>query len=269
MEPIKCAPGRENTHGSCLTQKELSQIGEQINKKYKMSINTTLPKKKLLREVLKAVNNLAGCKNDLCLISMDVAKETGNEDIINYSIRPVGPSKGTEWLSNFDIDGVLDQYEKVHEDFISFGGLPNDFRKLKWLEINDKNKFGLDTLYNNGKYKVGMVVNFDNYGMRGSHWTGLFYNLKSGEIYYFDSYGGGPKKEIKDYIDEVSRFMETKGVKPNYKFNKIRHQYKTSECGVYSMNFILRLLKGEKFENIANKPTKDDDVNKCRGVYFN
>jgi hypothetical protein len=34
------------------------------------------------------------------------------------------------------------------------------------------------------------------------------------------------------------------------------------------MNFILRLLKGESFFDITNNITKDDDVNKCREVYF-
>jgi hypothetical protein len=64
--------------------------------------------------------------------------------------------------------------------------------------------------------------------------------------------------------------------KPNYieqkiktiKFNQNRHQFKNSECGVYSINFILRLLKGETFENICSNITTDDQVNKCREVYF-
>ena len=50
---------------------------------------------------------------------------------------------------------------------------------------------------------------------------------------------------------------------PNYiekkiktiKFNQTRHQFKNSECGVYSINFILRLLKGETFEFICDNIT--------------
>ena len=51
-------------------------------------------------------------------------------------------------------------------------------------------------------------------------------------------------------------------------YNKIRHQFKNSECGVYSVNFILRLLKGELFDNICSNITTDDQVNECRKVYF-
>ena len=65
-------------------------------------------------------------------------------------------------------------------------------------------------------------------------------------------------------------------LKPNYiekkvktiKFNQSRHQFKNSECGVYSVNFILRLLKGETFEYICDNITLDDEVNKCRETYF-
>ena len=36
----------------------------------------------------------------------------------------------------------------------------------------------------------------------------------------------------------------------------------------YSMNFILRLLKGESFEQITNNITTDSEINRCRSVYF-
>ena len=75
------------------------------------------------------------------------------------------------------------------------------------------------------------------------------------------------------YPDDRRSFMNTKKnyierSLNNIKFNSIRHQYKNSECGVYSINFILRLLKGESFEHICNNITKDDEVNECRPVYF-
>ena len=51
-------------------------------------------------------------------------------------------------------------------------------------------------------------------------------------------------------------------------YNKVRHQYKYSECGVYSINFILRLLKGESFDNICSNITTDAQINECRKTYF-
>ena len=53
------------------------------------------------------------------------------------------------------------------------------------------------------------------------------------------------------------------------KYNKQKHQRGGSECGVYSMNFILRLLRGDTFDKISSKEIKDNKMNKCRKVYFN
>ena len=52
------------------------------------------------------------------------------------------------------------------------------------------------------------------------------------------------------------------------KRNDKRHQYKGSECGVYSINFIERMLNGDKFEDISNSKIPDDVINKKRNIYF-
>ena len=69
--------------------------------------------------------------------------------------------------------------------------------------------------------------------------------------------GGGSNSQIKN----LSKF--------DIRFNNIQHQFKNSECGVYSINFIIRLAKGESFDNITNNITNDDEMNLCREVYFN
>ena len=65
--------------------------------------------------------------------------------------------------------------------------------------------------------------------------------------------------------------MKSKGLRDSeidVRFNKIQHQFKNTECGVYSMNFIIRLLNGETFDDIVNNITKDDEMNACRKEYF-
>ena len=51
-------------------------------------------------------------------------------------------------------------------------------------------------------------------------------------------------------------------------YNQVRHQFSNSECGVYSMNFIIRLLHGETFDDITENITKDTEMNACRKSYF-
>ena len=52
------------------------------------------------------------------------------------------------------------------------------------------------------------------------------------------------------------------------RFNRKQHQFKNSECGVYSMNFIIRLLNNETFDNIVDNVTDDVTMNACREKYF-
>lgn len=123
----------------------------------------------------------------------------------------------------------------------------------------------------------------------------MFSDLKNDKIYFFDSSGDGPKDEITELVkrialwcykrnklninknndikmDTESKFM--RGLNNKYekvldiRFNDKRHQFKNSECGVYSINFILRLLKGESFDEICNNVTRDEKMNECRKTYF-
>ena len=48
----------------------------------------------------------------------------------------------------------------------------------------------------------------------------------------------------------------------------MRHQYKESECGMYSIDFIERLLRNVPFHNMSKKKIKDDSVQKKRYKFF-
>lgn len=52
------------------------------------------------------------------------------------------------------------------------------------------------------------------------------------------------------------------------KFNVTRHQFKDSECGIYAINFILRLLDGNRFDEISLNPIPDGNMNSFRTKYF-
>ena len=74
----------------------------------------------------------------------------------------------------------------------------------------------------------------------------LYINLIKHQVYFFDSYGSDPEDEIKSFMRKAATYMETKGTKPNniiMKWNKTQHQRENSECGVYSINFLLRINK--------------------------
>ena len=186
----------------------------------------------------------------------------------------------------------MKQYEKKYTDFFYLGTLPNDFKYIDYYGIWN---FDFNKKLNEGIYKFGSVINLDNHDESGSHWVSLFFNLKEKKIYFFDSFAKKPNKKISEFIKKISLIMDNNASKIfknynmkkkyyldseymndlknsdcdiDYKYNNIRHQFKNSECGVYSMNFIIRLLNGESFDNITKNITKDDEMNSCRNTYF-
>ena len=88
------------------------------------------------------------------------------------------------------------------------------------------------------------------------------------KLIFFDSYGEKPAYRIKKFMRRVAKWMKKNNINVKAGYNKTRHQYGDSECGVYSMNYIVRMLKGETIDQIAGEKLSDEDVNRCRKVYF-
>jgi hypothetical protein len=298
----KCAPSKKYTDGSCFTLDSLINIAKSYNKSIKQSrtgrlIKIKNDKRHLVIELTDRLQNV--CKDQLCWLKQKFVKDIKDESIINNTFRPKGPSGKFDWLSTTNINDVMDQYHTLYKDFRFFGAVPIDFDDLPSLGIKDLN---LKKLFRDGGKRLGFVFNLDEHWKSGSHWVALYTNLKKNQIYFFDSYGKRPEKRIRSLVKKIAKWMnnnKNKGgyssddtieqfspndstsasyMKPykknkvekkfNIEYNQNRHQFKNSECGVYSMNFIIRLLHGETFEDITIKKTLDDDMNYCRGIYF-
>jgi len=76
-------------------------------------------------------------------------------------------------------------------------------------------------------------------------------------------------KEMKNKSNNANKYIkELIGGGFDIRYNNIQHQFDNSECGVYSINFILRLVEGEDFDSIINNVIKDEEMNKYRNIYF-
>jgi hypothetical protein len=184
--------------------------------------------------------------------------------------RPKGPNNNNNWLSNYNIEDVLKQYEKKYNDFIFLGAVPRDFKKTSYCK-NNFTKEHIIELINKGKFKFGAIFNLDFSYQSGSHWVALYIDINKGQIYYCDSVGKPPKDEYKELMNLFKDIIKSRNSNINIdeRIGTMQHQNKNTECGVYSMNFILRLLDGETFDYINTHRLKDDDVSKCRVIYFN
>lgn len=292
-EDQKCAPTKLSSGGSCFTIEQLKAMANSYNnyvtneKMEGRKINLENNKRNLVIELTNRLENR--CKDQLCWLKQKFVKDLNDDDLFNNTFRPIGPEGRFEWLNTTQINQVMSQYESKYPDFKFYGAIPIDFDELPFLGIKD---LDFDKIYPEKK-RLGFVFNLDEHWKSGSHWVALFSDLENSQVYFFDSYGKRPEKRIRNLVKRISRWChshnncsdvcsisdnsesymrkETKNnveSKINVEYNRNRHQYKNSECGVYSLNFILRLLNGNTFEEVTNNKVLDDEINECRDVYF-
>jgi hypothetical protein len=291
----KCAPSKKYSQGTCFTLEALIKIGEAYNKTI-AGTGTTIGggsnfqkieikenKRHMLKEVTNRLENV--CNDQVCWLKQTLIRNIKDEDINKNTLRPEGPTRpdnakdnqgNFEWLTTSNILDVVKQYEYKYADFHFLGAVPIDFDDLAQYGIKNLN---LNKMYDGGKTKIGIIYNLDEHYKSGSHWVASYFDLKNNNIYYFDSYGksglnknGFPDERIVALMDRVTNWCRNKHKggrgKVNVQYSQNRHQYKNSECGVYSMNFILRLLQGDTFEHLEKNKVLDHVISKCRNVYF-
>ena len=277
----KCAPANEGNELTCIRKKELIELSKSFNETMndgkidgdEIDINgdTGYLVDSLYNRLFSVCGNDQKCwaseKSPLIHKLSDGTKM----ELKNYTWRATGPHDNT-WLNTTNINKVMKQYERKYPEFLFMGAVPVDIQDLDKTFKDPPFK----SMITDNIYKIGVVYNLDEHYKSGSHWVALFSNLKTGKTYYIDSYGIIPEKRIINFMQKCARFYQknemnnNNNVKPTLWYNKLRHQYGGSECGVYSINFILKLIRDEnEFYNITKTKLPDADVQKCRDTYFN
>ena len=70
------------------------------------------------------------------------------------------------------------------------------------------------------------------------------------------------------FVNKVKSQGSKRGMKFDFKENQTAHQKKDTECGVYSLFFIIEMLKKEKPYMFTHE-IPDDKMEKFRKEYFN
>jgi len=271
---LKCAPGKKFENGSCIPLDMLVEMAEAYNSENKNKIvldnqeqtnNPAKYKKRLIRDFKTRLSGK--CDDQMCWLDQKFVNnlEKGTKtELRKFTLRPEGPEGQFEWLNTININEVMAQYEKKYPDFKFFGAVPIDFDDINvGIAELDFNK-----LVSKGIHRIGFVFNLDTSKEKGSHWVSAYAHLTKGQIYFFDSYGIKPDHRIKALMDRIeAAILPSCGTVDN-RSNRVRHQFMDSECGLYSMNFILRNLNGESFDDICKSKVQDKIINKCRDVYF-
>jgi hypothetical protein len=302
FKKLTCSPLSEeykngnpvSPHNTCLPKKEIMRIKEYWNRENpSKQIKSTQPYK-IWKEIQDNLEDV--CSDDICILNQPFMKKryssndnttdsgsssTGGKEknLINY-YSPKTPKEWkknpTEWLSNVEILEKMKQYEDAYPCFEFIGPTPIDFDTVlqdnKCVE-NEMCHFQLSTYMKKRTKKIGVIFNTDPHNKGGSHWISLFINIPKKMIFFFDSAGDEAPPEVMTFVKKVQQQGLEQTPPIHFKFDQNypnEHQYSTTECGMYSLYFIINMLE----DKLTTKYLKthiipDQQMIDYRKKYFN
>ena len=220
------------------------------------------------------------CKptDEHCLLDKATLPDDEKRRLRKEYLRPRYPTEWNNdpdmWLSNYDIEAVMRQYEEADPTFKFMGTLPIDFsapdpynKHIKQCLHPEMCKLDLKAEYQRGIRHIAIVFNLDPHFKSGSHWIALFISIKNIRkpwAAYFDSYGYPTPKQIAIFMRSLKDQI------PSIKlmYNARRFQYGGSECGMYSLYFIITMLSGMPFKQFCKHAVPDGEMLRLREVLF-
>ena len=248
---LYCSPAREavfEKDHTCFTREELVKMALAWNDTHASSKISSIPrksKKALLGALNEKLTPVCGDDQQWCWADKLKMSSAGEE-----ALRPLMPAEWKKnpyaWLSNFDIEKVMQQYEENKSfKYKLMGVYPMDFAKV-YSEVQTTN---IEHLRSDGVDYLGYIINLDNHNESGSHWVSLFLcvnpDFPSYGAYFYDSVGTEPTTEIRDFLKTIinPQCYKLYGKELPFYYNEFQNQHKNTECGVFSMNFQIKLLR--------------------------
>jgi len=275
----QCSPKDSNVPGTCLDDDIIIDIAKQLNSMENKNLNKIDLKSGLEDihgDVCSNISKISDCSSEACWQTIkSLMKGLGSKkEQFKESFKPFMPDSWVkdynEWLSTTDIEDCLEQYAEANDDFHFYGAVPIDFKKCA---VSDLCSFNLKDHLKKHK-KVGIVFNTDPSTEDGKHWISMYVDLlgqnmnSNPGIYYFDSFGHKPPKEIKDLIDKIKKQGKDVDKEFLYFYNDHPYQKQDSQCGVFSIHFIKSMLDGLSFEKYLKTPLSDKKMIELRSHYF-
>lgn len=282
FERLKCGPVQEN-YFTCYDNDTLHKLRDGWNVRHPdVRIETNDPKEiwSSLKDRMKSM-----CRNEACWMQKITGADPAIVSKANGTFAPEAPKSWThdpdEWLTSEDIENVMKQYEDKFPTFEFLGPSPSDYNAPKlagscvWEELCN---FSLKNYMDSGTHKIGVIFNTDPHTEDGSHWVSLFINIDNDAnkkannyIFFFDSTGDRPQKEIREFIKTVTQQGRSLGINFKYHENRKRHQKRNTECGMYSLFMIVNLIEGTRTpqEFMRGNRIPDSHMLEFRKEYFN
>lgn len=279
LSKINCSPKdkKEIKDYTCYTETSLFKLRDKWNLRHPYEKITTNDAKEIHKILSNYLSNV--CNKESCWLKQN--DEFGQlDENFKDSFAPESPAEWkknpNEWLSSLDIIKVMKQYEKAYKCFEFIGPSPIDFDTKKiygecvWEELCN---FNLEEQIKNRKTKIGIIFNTDPHNKPGEHWISMFINIKKGKIFFFDSVGHTAPPEIVKFVEKITEQGKQLKRKINFAYDEnhpVEHQYGNTECGIYSIFFIVHMLEDKFTEHyLKTHILKDNYMTKFRKIYYN
>jgi hypothetical protein len=281
FERLKCGPVQEN-YFTCYDNDTLHKLRDAWNVHNSDARIETNDPKEIWSELKQRFSNM--CRNEACWMKNLMGNDVVDSMVNHATFAPESPSSWIhdpdEWLSSQEIEHVMKQYEEKFPKFEFLGPSPSDYNAPKmagvcvWEELCN---FNLKKYLDSGTHQIGVIFNTDPHTEDGSHWVSLFINVdsvaggKNNYVFFFDSTGDRPQKEIREFIKTVMQQGRSLGIKFNYYENRKQHQKRNTECGMYSLFMIVNLIEGTRtpHEFMRGVRIPDSQMFEFRNEYFN
>ena len=269
--PSQCHPsaGKVTPPHGCIPVEVLQRVGAQIG------IAPHMKGARLRKEIEIRLNSPPGAERTF-LEKLPIADQE-KADLARIHLRPAMPNSWKAdpdmWLDSNNISAVMNQYEEAYPFFEFMGPFPVDFAapdpyqkaggQPKCL-MNEICELRVTQALANGTKSIGVVYNLDPHFKSGSHWVANYIDIVGHKCYYFDSYGMAPPEQIARFM----KWLTTQDSKMKLFYGSRRLQFNNTECGVYCIYFIIRMLEGDKFLEITRRKPKDSDMLDLRDWLF-
>lgn len=287
-KPKECAPGIEGD--VCSRDHILGSMQKFVQQETGKNVHDPV-------EILTHMNKILNCDRESCVLSHPAFVKTIGPEVAEKEkkerMRPKGPADNDNLLNNFNIDEVLLQYTKSNPIYHHIPYKMIDFAETEPSEFSRLLRQGLDQEYvksillsfmnpdmfvNSVKKCAGVVLNTDISSGRGKHWFCVFLdfrNINHITLEYFNSSGNMMSQEVHEFMIKYQK--KVRKLLPQSECtieaaSNIQLQESQTECGVYSLVYIILRLEGTSLESfrkmIRTNGLPDELMLKLRGHLF-
>ncbi len=219
-------------------------IPKHLQKVIAKKLGTTV---KGFRETINTEKIKERCDTDMCVFRKHLKGDLIGH--IQKFYRPKGPSDNLDWLSNFQIQDVLEQLSKKIPGFEYPNCQMRDFAKVK----TELARVDIHELFSRGAKYYGVVMNTDVSSGTGEHWNVLMVSKIDNKIHieFFDSTARNIPSEVNTWILQTAEKLRLKGhtvvIDRNY---GVELQKEDHSCGIWSLIYIFARVSGMSISQI-------------------